>query len=117
MISTYTLKTIPFRIMRPTLATLMGAALLVFGQVEVDDKLATKLFLLRDATNKLENPTRHQIQTHLAAWYGVSLELADATEAGNPQLAGLLRNVCKEADWIAPAWVYMKGQMEQWQES
>jgi len=117
VISTYTLKTIPFRIMRPTLATLMGAALLVFGQVEVDDKLATKLFLLRDATNKLENPTRHQIQTHLAAWYGVSLELADATEAGNPQLAGLLRNVCKEADWIAPAWEYMQERMVEWQKS
>ena len=122
MIKSYTLKTVPFAIMRPALKTLMASALMVFGQT-ADDlhksnvKLTEKIFLLREVTNKLENPTRHNLTTHLTAWYGVALELADALDSTSPELAGLLRNVCKEADWIAPAWVYMKGQMEQWQES
>lgn len=116
MIRTHTLKTVPFNIMRPTLKTLMGAALLVFTQT-ADDlrksniKLAAKVISLRDASNKLENPTRHNMTTHLAAWYGVSLELADATDSTSPELAGLLRNVVKEADWIEPAWLYMQEQM------
>jgi len=111
---TYTLRTVPFRIMRPTLKTLMASALMVFGQAETDQKLATKIVLLRDATNKLENPTRHNMVTHLTAWYGVSLELADAIAATQPELSALLQAVCKEADWIAPAWEYMKGQMDTW---
>ena len=122
MIRTHTLKTVPFNIMRPALKTLMASALMVFAQVADDLRksniqLAAKIISLRDATNKLENPTRHHLQTHLAAWYGVALELADASDSTSPELAGLLRNVCQEADWIEPAWTYMKGQMEQWQKS
>jgi len=121
-VKSYTLKTVPFNIMRPALKTLMASALMVFGQTSDDLRksniqLAAKVISLRDMTGKLENPTRHNLTTHLTAWYGVALELADALDSTSPELAGLLRNVCKEADWIAPAWVYMKGQMEQWQES
>ncbi len=120
MIRTYTLKTVPFAIMRPALKTLMASALMVFSQTADDLRksniqLAAKIISLRDATNKLENPTRHNMTTHLAAWYGVSLELADATDSTSPELAGLLRNVVKEADWIQPAWDYMKGRMQEWQ--
>ncbi len=114
---TYTLRTVPFRIMRPTLKTLMASALMVFGQAETDQKLATKIVLLRDATNKLENPTRHDMQTRIAAWYGVSLELCEAIDSTLPELAGLLRGVVKEADWIAPAWEYMNERMAEWQKS
>lgn len=117
MIRTYTLKTVPFGLMRPALKTLMASVLLVVGQVDADDKLVTKIFLLRDKTNALENPTRHHMQTHLAAWYGVALELSTAADAMNPELAALLRDVLKEAGWIEPAWVYMKGQMDAWQKS
>lgn len=117
MIANYTLKTVPFRIMRPTLKTLMASALMVLIQVSVDDKLSTKILLLRDKTRALENPTRHHMQTHLAAWYGVAQELADAANSTSPELAALLRNVVKQADWLEPAWQYMKGQMEQWQKS
>jgi hypothetical protein len=115
VIRTPTLKTIPFGIMRPTLKTLMAAALMVFSQIESDEKLATKVILLRDKTNTLENPTRHHMQTHLAAWYGVAIELTEASAASYPELSALLANVVKECDWIEPAWLYMKGQMEQWQ--
>ena len=117
MIRTPTLKTVPFGIMRPTLKTLMGATLMVFGQVETDKQFATKVFLLRDKTNTLENPTRHHMQTHLAAWYGVATELTEASAVSYPELSALLANVVKECDWIEPAWLYMKGQMEQWQKS
>lgn len=117
MIQSYTLKTVPFKIMRPTLKTLMASALMVLSQVTVDDKLAIKIFLLRDKSNALENPTRHNMATYLAAWYGVSLELIDAVQDTAPELAGLLGNVVKEADWIRPAWEYMKGQMDAWQKS
>lgn len=115
MIRTPTLKTVPFGIMRPALKTLMASTLMVLSQVEVDDKLAIKIFALRDKTKALENPTRHHMQTHLAAWYGVGIELTEAIDTSYPEFAGLLRNVLKEADWIEPAWLYMKGQMEQWQ--
>ena len=115
MIRTHTLKTVPFAIMRPTLKTFMASTLLVFGQAtDIDEKLSTKIFLLRDKTNALQNPTRHHMQTHLAAWYGVALEVADAADAGKPELAGLLRNVLKEAEWIAPAWEYMQGKLQEW---
>jgi hypothetical protein len=119
MIRTHTLRTVPFNIMRPTLKTLMGATLLVFGQAADDLRktnihLAAKIISLRDATNKLENPTRHNLQTHLAAWYGVAIELTEAVTVSYPELSALLGNVVKECDWIAPAWEYMKGQMEQW---
>lgn len=118
MIQSYTLKTVPFRIMRPTLKTLMAATLSVLANTQpTDEKLATKIFLLRDASNALENPTRNNMRTHLAAWYGVGLELADAVDSTSPELAGLLRNVLKEADWIEPAWSYMKGRMDAWQKS
>lgn len=118
MITTYTLRNVPFRIMRPALKTVMSAVLLVFGQAQtVDEKLATKIFLLRDKTNALENPTRHNMTTHLAAWYGVGLELADAVDSTSPELAGLLRNVLKEADWIRPAWEYMSDRIQEWQSS
>ena len=118
MIKSYTLKTVPFGIMRPTLKTLMASALTVLANTPaVDEKLATKIFLLRDKTNALENPTRNNMRVHLAAWYGVGLELADAVDSTTPELAGLLRNVLKEADWIEPAWEYMKGQMDAWQKS
>jgi NTP pyrophosphatase (non-canonical NTP hydrolase) len=119
LINTYTLRNIPFRIMRPTLKTLMASVLMVFAQV-ADDlrksnvRLAAKIISLRDVTNKSENPTRQQMQTYLAAWYGVALELIDAIDSTQPELAGLLRNVVKECEWLQPAWEYMKGQMEQW---
>lgn len=120
MIQSHTLRTIPFRIMRPTLKTIMGAALVVFAQTsdglrKTDIRLCAKIVSLRDATNKLDNPTRHQLQTHLTAWYGVSKELADAIDNTNPELAALLRGVVKEAAWLEDAWQYMKGQMDQWQ--
>lgn len=116
---TYTLRTVPFRIMRPTLKTLMAAALMVFGQTsdslrKSNIKLAAKIISLRDATNKLENPTRQDMQTRIAAWYGVSLELCEAIDSTSPELAGLLRGVVKEADWIEPAWVYMNERMAEW---
>lgn len=122
MIQSYTLKTVPFNIMRPALKTLMASALMVFGQTADDLRksnihLAAKIISLRDATNKLENPTRHNLTTHLAAWYGVSLELADAVDITSPALAGLLRNVVKEAEWIHPAWEYMSERMQEWQKS
>ena len=121
MNQTYTLKTVPFHIMRPALKTLLASTLLVFGQVydpkTTDEKLARKIFLLEEKTRALKNPTRQQMQTHLAAWYGVATELTDTASASYPELAGLLRNVLKEAAWIEPAWSYMKGQMEQWQKS
>lgn len=113
----YTLKTVPFKIMRPTLKTLMASALMVLSQVKTDDALATKIFLLRDNTQALENPTRHDMQVRIAAWYGVSIELTAAIDASYPELAGLLRNVVTQADWIEPAWQYMREQMEQWQKS
>lgn len=117
MNNTYTLRTVPFRIMRPTLKTLMAAALMVFGQTSDDlrksnIKLCAKIIQLQNATNKLDNPTRDDAQTHLAAWYGVSLELCEAIDSTSPELARLLRGVVKEADWIEPAWEYMKGQMK-----
>ena len=119
MIRTHTLKTVPFGIMRPTLKTLMAAALLVFGQAsddlrKSDLRLCAKIVSLRDATNKLDNPTRHDLQTHLAAWYGVAIELTEAVAVSYPELSGLLQSVVKEADWIDPAWRYMKERMEQW---
>ena len=121
MIRTPTLKTVPFGIMRPTLKTLMASVLAVFGQTYdrewTNEKLAAKITLLHEKTNALENPTRNNMRTHLAAWYGVAIELTETVDPSYPELAGLLRNVTKECDWIEPAWLYMKGQMEQWQKS
>lgn len=120
MIRTHTLKTVPFSIMRPALKTLMASVLMVFAQAADDLRksniqLAAKVITLRDATNKLENPTRNNLTTHLAAWYGVATELTAATVTSYPELSALLANVVMEADWIEPAWEYMKGQMDQWQ--
>lgn len=122
MIRTHTLKTVPFSTMRPALKVLMGAALMVFAQTsdtlrKTNIQLAAKIISLRDVSQKLKNPTRQNMQTHLAAWYGVTLELADTVDSTTPELAALLREMLKEADWIEPAWLYMKGQMEQWQKS
>ena len=117
MIQSYSLKTVPFRILRPTLKTLMGAVILVWGQVDTDQKLSVKIMKLQDKTNALENPTRNNMATHLAAWYGVGLELADVAEATKPELATLLRDVLKEAGWIRPAWDYMSERMAEWQKS
>ena len=114
MIQSYSLKTVPFRILRPTLKTLMGAVILVWGQVDTDQKLSVKIILLQDKTNALENPTRNNMATHLAAWYGVGLELADVADTTKPELAALLRDVLKEAGWIRPAWEYMQERMAEW---
>ncbi len=115
MIRTPTLKTVPFKMLRPTLKTLMGATLMVLAHTYTrewtNDALATKINLLHEKSRDLENPTRHNMQTHLAAWYGVALELVDTVTPTHPEMAALLGNVVKECDWIAPAWEYMKGQM------
>jgi len=121
MIRTPTLKTVPFKMLRPALKTLMGATLMVLAHTYTrewtNDALATKINLLHEKSNALENPTRQNLTTHLAAWYGVALELVDTVTPINPELAALLGNVCKEADWIEPAWIYMREQMEKWQKS
>lgn len=108
--------------MRPTLKTLMGAALMVFGQTaddlrQTNIKLCAKVIKLQEHTNALKNPTRNDEQAHLAAWYGVSLELCDAVDSTSPELAGLLRGVLSEAAWIEPAWNYMSERMAEWQKS
>lgn len=114
----YTLRTVPFRIMRPALKMLMVACMAVITQAYTKEwphqRLATKVFLLQDKTDALKNPIRNTLQTHIAAWYGVALELHEAVKDTHPELARLLASATKEVGWIEPAWQFMQERMKTW---
>lgn len=116
----YTLRTVPFRILRPALKLLPAVTLAVLTQVYTKEwahkKLAAKAFALKGKTDALKNPSRRQTVVHLTSWYGLALELADVIKPDNPALADLLANAVKELDWLQPAWEYMQGEMAKWVE-
>ncbi len=114
----YTLRTVPFRIMRPALALLATACQAAMVQVYTKEwphqALADKVFLLKEKTAALKHPTRNSIQTHIAAWYGLTLDLQAAVKNTHPELFWLLANVIQEVIWIKPAWMYMQEKMTEW---
>jgi hypothetical protein len=114
----YTLRTVPFRIMRPALKMLMVACMAVITQVYSKEwahqQLATKVFLLQNKTDALKRPTRDTIQVHIAAWFGLALDLQEAVKDTHPELARLLVSATKEVGWIEPAWQFMQERMKTW---
>jgi len=114
----YTLRNVPFRIMRPALALLSASCQVALVQVYSKEwphqQIATKVFLLKDKTAALKHPTRNMIQTHIAAWYGLTLDLQAAVLDTHPDLARLLANATKETEWIKPAWLFMQERMQAW---
>lgn len=116
----YTLRTVPFRILRPSLKLLPTIVTTVLGQVYTKEwehkKLAAKVFVLKDKTDALENPTRDKALTHLTSWYGVALELTEAIKPTHPELATILANATNDMQWLQPAWEFMRGKMAEWVE-
>jgi hypothetical protein len=114
----YTLCNVPFRIMRPALALLSASCQIAMVQAYTKDwphqELARKVFLLKDKTDALKNPKRDTMQTHIAAWYGLTLDLQAAVADTHPELARLLASATKEVGWIEPAWQFMQERMKSW---
>lgn len=115
---TYTLRNVPFRILRPALKVLPVLVSALLAQVYTKEwshqPLARKVYALKLRTDALKNPTRHTVVVHLTAWYGVAQELRDAVQTSHPELAGILADTIRDNDWLEPSWVYMKGKMDEW---
>lgn len=116
--TTYTLANVPFRLMRPALKLLPVIVTMVLAQVYVKDwehrKLAAKIIALKGKTDALKKPARRTALVHLASWYGLALELADAVAVTHPALCDILRNATKDVDWLQPSWEYMQERMAEW---
>lgn len=114
----YTLRTVPFRILRPALklfpVLVSGLLAQVYTKTWGHQKLAVKIYALKLRTDALENPPRRKVVLHLTAWYGVAQELRDAVQESHPELARVLSDTIRENDWLEPSWQYMKGEMDKW---
>lgn len=111
----YTIRTVPFRILHPTLKMLSTAVAAALTQVYTKEwehqQTAGKIIVLRDKTLALENQTRNTVLTHLVSWYGLALELSACIESTHPQLAGMLKGTTQNLQWLDSMWEFMKERM------
>jgi hypothetical protein len=107
----YTLKTVPFTMMRPAALTLQFMCSMVITQVYSKEwehqGLAMRLYWLKEKTGDMRGMTRPKAVATCTAWYDLAKDIAAVVDE---PLAKLVRDALTNVDWLEPAWVYMKEQ-------
>lgn len=107
----YTLRTVPYSLMRPMALSFQALCGIVITQLYTPEwehqGLAARLVWLKEKTGDFRGVPRGKAIATCTAWYDLAKDLAAVCD---PLLAKPLQDAIVTASWIEPAWEYMKGQ-------